>query len=132
MEKAESVNLWHYNNNLQKFAKQNRRKMTKAEACIWKYLLSKKQLNGYPFRRQRPVLNYIADFMCKELRLIIEIDGLTHQWENVAVNDQKREEQLKNIGFTVLRFNDNDVLNNINAVGSKIKDIIEEIEKRSL
>jgi very-short-patch-repair endonuclease len=106
--------------------------MTKAEACIWKYLLSKKQLNGYPFRRQRPVLNYIADFMCKELRLIIEIDGLTHQWENVAVNDQKREEQLKNIGFTVLRFNDNDVLNNINAVGSKIKDIIEEIEKRSL
>ncbi len=129
MEKAESANLWHYNEQLQKLANQNRKEMTKAEACIWKYILSKKQLNGYQFRRQRPVLNYIADFMCKELKLIIEIDGLTHHWEKVALNDLKREEKLKEVGFHVLRFIDNDVLNNINAVEIKIREFIREIEK---
>ena len=126
MEKAESANLWHYNETLQKLANQNRKEMTKAEACIWKYILSKKQLNGYQFRRQRPVLNYIADFMCKELKLIIEIDGLTHHWEKVTLNDLKREEKLKEVGFNVLRFSDNDVLNNINAVEIKIREFIRE------
>jgi very-short-patch-repair endonuclease len=129
MEKAESANLWHYNEKLQKLANQNRKEMTKAEACIWKYILSKKQLNGYQFRRQRPVLNYIADFMCKELKLIIEIDGLTHHWEKVNLNDLKREEKLKELGFNVLRFSDNDVLNNINAVETRIRETIREIEK---
>jgi very-short-patch-repair endonuclease len=55
--------------------------MTKAETCPWKFALRANQLKGYPFRRQRPVLNYIADFMCKDLMLIIEVDGITHQDE---------------------------------------------------
>ena len=55
--------------------------MTKAEACLWKYVLKARQLKGFQFRRQRPVLNYIADFMCKELMLIIEVDGITHHDE---------------------------------------------------
>ena len=45
--------------------------MTKAEACLWKYVLGSRQMKGYQFRRQRPVLNYIADFMCKELLLAV-------------------------------------------------------------
>ncbi len=125
MENAKPTNSWHYNQKLQKLANRNRKEMTKAESCIWKYILSKKQLYGYQFRRQRPVLNYIADFMCIELKLIIEIDGLTHQWKHVAENDLKREEKLKNIGFSVLRFNDNDVLNNIDTVHQKIREFIE-------
>jgi very-short-patch-repair endonuclease len=56
-----------YNKNLQPFANKLRKNITKAEACLWKYVLKAKQLKGYQFRRQRPVLNYIADFMCKEL-----------------------------------------------------------------
>ena len=98
--------------------------MTKAEACLWKYSLSKKQMEGYQFLRQRPVLNYIADFMCKDLMLIIEVDGLTHQWEEVALNDFKREQDLKVIGFTVLRFDDNDVLNHIDNVSYLIREYI--------
>ena len=81
-------------------------------------------MHGYQFRRQRPVLNYIADFMCKELMLIIEVDGLTHQWEEVAKNDKIREEALVGIGFSVLRFNDNDVLRHINNVVERIEDYI--------
>jgi len=75
MEKANKNNLWHYNHTLKHFANTNRKDMTKAEACIWKYLLSGKQMMDFSFRRQRPVLNFIADFMCKELMLIIEVDG---------------------------------------------------------
>ena len=88
-------------------------------------------MEGYQFLRQRPVLNYIADFMCKELMLIIEVDGLTHQWEEVTLNDFKREQDLKGIGFTVLRFDDNDVLNHIDDVSYQIRDYIIDFKKRN-
>ena len=84
--------------------------MTKAEACLWKYVLRARTMKGYQFRRQRPVLNYIADFMSKELRLIIEVDGFTHQFEEVLEKDQKREQALQKAGFRILRFSDQEVL----------------------
>ncbi|MCW3076617.1 MAG: hypothetical protein JWO32_1226, partial [Bacteroidetes bacterium] len=56
---------------------ENRSQMTKSEVCLWKYAFRAKQM-GYTFNRQQPVLNYIADFMCNELKLIIEVDGYTH------------------------------------------------------
>jgi very-short-patch-repair endonuclease len=87
MDRASRDNLWHYNPNLKHFAKNNRNTMIKAEACLWKFVLSRRQMEGYKFRRQRPILNFIADFMCKELMLIIEVGGLTHQWAEVAEND---------------------------------------------
>lgn len=80
MNKDESYNL--YNKKLQPYASKNRKQMTKAEACLWKYVL-KAKMTGYTFNRQRPVLNYIADFMCKEKKLIIEVDGITHTFEEV-------------------------------------------------
>ena len=83
-----------YNKNLRKFASENRKQMAKAEACLWKYALKAKQL-GYTFNRQRPVLNYIADFMCKEFKLIIEVDGYTHLLEEVAKNDIIRQYKLE-------------------------------------
>jgi very-short-patch-repair endonuclease len=66
--------------------------MTKAEACLWKYVLRARQMKGYQFGRQRPVLNYIADFMSKELRLMIEVDGITHDVK--LVNDKHRTDEL--------------------------------------
>ena len=78
-----------YNKNLQPFANKLRKEMTKAEACLWKYVLKAKQLKGFKFRRQRSVLNYIADFMCIELMLIIEVDGITHDWEETIIKDKK-------------------------------------------
>jgi len=90
--------------------------MTKAEACLWKYVLRARNLKTYSFRRQRPVLNYIADFMCKELMLIIEVDGITHHSPEAIKKDTKRQNDLEAAGFTVLRFTDEQVLNDITAV----------------
>ena len=61
----------NYNKNLQPYANRLRKEMTKAEACLWKYVLRAGKMKGYQFRRQRPVLHYIADFMFKELMLVV-------------------------------------------------------------
>jgi len=123
-------NLYHYNKNLRPLANANRKSMTKAEACLWKYVLGSRQMMDYQFRRQRPVLNYIADFMCKELMLIIEVDGLTHHWEERAENDTKRENDLKAAGFHIIRFHDEEVLKDIQNVVRTIEHFILDFQER--
>jgi len=120
----------NYNKRLQPYANKLRKEMTKSEACLWKYALKSGKMCGYSFSRQRPVLGYIADFMCKELKLIIELDGATHEWKDVMEKDIKRQKDLEKAGFFVMRFTDSDVLNAIDSVVSAIKKIIKEIEKR--
>ncbi|HLG39176.1 MAG TPA: endonuclease domain-containing protein [Chitinophagaceae bacterium] len=115
----------YYNKNLQPYANRLRKEMTKAEACLWKYVLRAGKMKGFQFRRQRPVLNYIADFMCKELMLVIKVDGNIHQLEEVIKNDEIRQKALEEIGFTVLRFANAEVLNNIQSVHSYLEDWIE-------
>ena len=115
----------YYNKNLQPFANRLRKEMTKAEACLWKYVLRARKMKGFQFRRQRPVLNYIADFMCKELMLIIEVDGNIHELEEVIKNDKIRQKALEAAGFTVLRFSNDEVLKDIQSVCSFLKDWIE-------
>jgi very-short-patch-repair endonuclease len=88
-------------------------------------------MKGYTFRRERPVLNYIADFMCMELKLVIEVDGLTHQWEETVIKEAKKDADLMAAGFTVLRFDDNDVLTHLNKVIERIEDTILIIENRN-
>lgn len=105
--------------------------MTKAEACLWKYVLRAGQLHGYKFRRQRPVLSYIADFMCPGLMLIIEVDGITHLNEGVVKKDEIRQKLLEEIGFTVLRFNDDEVLNDIRNVERALGAYVEEYELKN-
>jgi len=77
---ANQNNNYAYNKFLQPYANALRKNMTKAEACLWKYALRARSMKGCQFRRQRPVLQYIADFMCKELKLIIEVDGSSHHY----------------------------------------------------
>lgn len=113
MEEANNSNHWKYNPKLRVFATSNRKNMTKAEACLWKYLLGGRRLMGYRFNRQRPVGDYIADFLCKDLMLIIEVDGLTHQFEEIAKKDQSREKVLQAMGFNIVRFNDDEILYDI-------------------
>jgi very-short-patch-repair endonuclease len=84
MEIASKANNYHYNKRLQALAKGNRKAMTKSAACMWKYLLGNKQMKGYQFRRERPILDDIVDFVCLELLLIVEVDGITHQ-SDVAI-----------------------------------------------
>ncbi|MDP2682348.1 MAG: endonuclease domain-containing protein [Deltaproteobacteria bacterium] len=127
--KAGKTNNYAYNKKLQPFVNRLRKEMTKAEACLWKYVLRARQMKGYQFRRQRPVLSYIADFMCKELKLVIEVDGVTHQWEETVVKDLKKEKDLIEAGFKMLRFSDEEVLRNMESVRESISLAIQEIEQ---
>ena len=124
-QRASAQNNFCYNKQLQPFANRLRKRMTKSEACMWKYLLSNKKMKGYAFRRQRPVLNYIADFMCKELLLIIEVDGIIHDSEAAQMKDKKRDKDLEAVGFTVLRFSNWEVLNRMANVAVMIGEWID-------
>jgi len=128
MEPGE-INYYGYNRNLQPFANDLRKNMTKAEACLWKYALKAGIMKGYQFRRQRPVLHYIADFMCQPLKLIIEADGFTHQSAETATNDEKRDKDLKKAGFVILRFTDKEILTDMNNVIRAIESVIKDIEE---
>ena len=107
--------------NLTQLAKNLRINQTDAEKLLWKYLKSK-QLANTKFRRQQPIGNYIVDFISLDKKLIIELDGGQH-----AINapiDQERDERLAEHGFKVLRFWNNDVLQNIEGVLESIMDKI--------
>jgi very-short-patch-repair endonuclease len=104
MEKASKSNNYHYNHKLKNLALANKRNMTKSAACMWKYVLGNKQMLGYQFRRERPILNFIADFVCLEILLIVEVDGFTHDDSKANKKDRERDKKLTDVGFTVLRF----------------------------
>ena len=87
-------------------------------------------MKGYGFRSQRPIMNYIADFMCKEIMLVIDVDGYSHCNDEAKKKDEQREKVLQVAGFTVLRFTDEEVLNNLSQVEEKISKWIEEKEKQ--
>ncbi len=85
---------------------------------------------GYRFLRQRAIENYIVDFFSKDLKLVIEVDGITHTWGEVAEKDIKRDVRLREIGFQVLRFTDNEVMNDFNNVARTMENVIGEIEDK--
>jgi very-short-patch-repair endonuclease len=85
---------------------------------------------GYTFNRQRPVLNYIADFMCKELKLIIEVDGYSHTLEDVIKNDNIRQQDLEAAGFKIIRFKDDEVLKEINRVRDVLRFTIDSLKSK--
>ncbi len=94
--------------------------MPKSAVYMWKFILSSRQMLGYQFRRERPILNYIADFVCLELMLVIEVDGINHLTKEASEKDRIRDETLKGIGFTVLRFSSLIVLNDRPSVNEII------------
>jgi very-short-patch-repair endonuclease len=98
-------------------ARELRKNLTEAERALWKNIRFR-QLGGHKFRRQQPIDNYIVDFVCFERRLFIEVDGGHHSEK--PVRDAKRDEWLKRQGFTILRFWNNEVLKEIEAVKEKI------------
>ncbi len=118
----------HYNKKLRKYSHDLRSNMTKAEACLWKYALRAGHMKGYTFRRQRPVLNYMADFMCLKLKLVIEVDGATHDIEETVERDNAKQKALENEGYYILRFTDEEVLKSMNSVIVAIEDFIKTIE----
>ena len=117
-----------YNPNHKGLARALRGRMTKAEASLWKYGLKASNL-GVAFKRQRPIDKYIADFVCLPLKLIVEIDGLTHEYTEVQENDKIRERRLQELGYYIIRFSDSEVLNDINAVLGRLSEVILELRK---
>ncbi|HVW13982.1 MAG TPA: endonuclease domain-containing protein [Mucilaginibacter sp.] len=97
-----------YNPKLKEFARKLRNESTLGEILLWKELTNK-QLYGYDFHRQKPLLNYIVDFYCYELDLVIEIDGQYHTWEEKSISDQLRDKELEQYNLTVLRFTEQEV-----------------------
>jgi very-short-patch-repair endonuclease len=89
-------------NTLQQFARSMRHQPTRAEDRIWS-LLRGRRLDGYKFRRQCPVGPYIADFICLELRMIIEMDGEHHRGVDAHGYDERRSDDLIQRGFHVIR-----------------------------
>lgn len=79
---------------------------------------------GYDFHRQKPLDNFIADFFCHELMLSIEVDGYTHNFEEVIAKDKRKEEQLRKLGIVTLRFTDDEVMQDIDNVLRTIENFI--------
>ena len=100
-------------------ARKLRRDQTDAERTLWARLRSK-QLIGAKFRRQQPVGPYIVDFINFDSRLVVEIDGGQHNEEKMIHKDDNRTRWLRERGYRVLRFWDNEVLQNVDSVLEKI------------
>jgi very-short-patch-repair endonuclease len=99
-------------------AKSLRTKQTDAEQRLWHYLRAHRFM-GIKFKRQKPVGNYIVDFVCFAPKLVVEIDGGQHAEQ--VVYDRRRDTYLQSEGFTVLRFWNNQILNETDAVLESIR-----------
>lgn len=108
-----------YTKNAAKNSKILRKNTTVQEKILWNYLKNH-QLNSLKFRRQQPIDKYIVDFVCFEKKLIIELDGSGHIEQEQHLHDTDRDEFLKNLGYTILRFWNNEVHENIEGVIEKI------------
>ncbi len=119
-----------YNPKLKEFARQLRNDSTKTEIFLW-LKLKRKQMYGYDFHRQKPIDNYILDFFCYEILLGIEIDGYSHQFLEVHNKDGIKEKRMNELGITVLRFSDDEVLNEMENVLRAIEFYIFDFEKHT-
>ena len=113
---------FHYNAFPETFMKARslRKELTEAEGVLWNELRNRK-LNGVKFRRQHPVGQFIVDFFCPVKELVIEIDGGIHFEEEVKERDENRTAELERYDLKVIRFTNDEVLNDLDGVLRKIK-----------
>ena len=114
------------NSTLDKYAKENRKNMTDEEKKVWYQILRGHEPK---FHRQRIIGNYIVDFYCPKLKLIIEIDGYQHFYEENKEYDSKRTEYFEKLGFYVLRFENTEVKKDFENVRYIINNVCESLEK---
>ena len=112
------------NKEIKNKAKNLRKNMTPQETKIWQKIRNR-QFYGYRFLRQYIIGSYIVDFLCREKNIIVEIDGGQHNETNNIVYDTNRDIYLKQKGYTVIRFWNNEIDNNIEGVWIKLKQIFE-------
>ncbi len=112
-----------YNPKLKEKAKALRKAGNLSEALLW-LPLKKKNLLGLDFHRQKIIGNYIVDFYCPELQLVVEIDGVSHDFK--IEYDERREKYLESLDLTIIHYSDIDVKRNMSGV---IDDLIDRCEK---
>ena len=112
------------------FAKEHRSSPTNEEEKVWE-VIRNRQIQDTKFRRQHIIDKFIADFVCLELNLILEIDGLIHSLEDNLISDKARTIRLNELGFEVIRFTNEEVNSNIENVISKLEKIISEKKSSS-
>ena len=114
-------NIINYRSDLKQRANNLRQTGILAEVIMWNRLKAG-QIYNYRFRRQKPIGPYIVDFYCPKLKLIIEIDGYSH--EDKVNYDHIRDKYLKNLNLKVLHFKDKDILNNIENIITGLKMLV--------
>ena len=100
-----------------RIARRLRSNQTDAEAALWKRIRNR-QIDGHKFVRREPISGYICDFVCRERRIVIEVDGGQH---NESAADVVRDQRLREKGYRVLRFWNNEVLGNLDGVVTQIQ-----------
>jgi very-short-patch-repair endonuclease len=113
----------NYDSHNKKFSRSLRNNLTDAENKLWQCIRNK-QIEGVLFNRQKPVGQYIVDFYSAGAKLVIEVDGSRHFEDENDQKDRLRDEYLKSLGLKVLRFDNSEVLTNIEGVIDKILDIL--------
>ena len=117
--KSSSIDIYPL---LKENARKNRKKMTEAETVIWERL---RQIpRPFRFRRQHIIGDYIVDFACLSKKLVVEVDGEYHNTEEQAALDNVRTEFLNRMGYCVIRFTNEQVMNNMNDVVAKIEEFL--------
>jgi very-short-patch-repair endonuclease len=117
-----------YNPNLKKYANDLRNQsVSRAEKYLWKAGLRAKQV-GVAFKRQRPIDRFIVDFFSAEVNLIIEVDGSSHDAKGSY--DRYRQDRLESLGYTVIRFQEGEVIHSYPEVEDKIRRAIEVLKSR--
>ena len=96
--------------------------MTRAETLLWRYLKADR-IDGLGFRRQLPIRNYIADFICMSAKIVVELDGESHEFEERQRADQNRDAFFVSEGFQVLRFTNEQVMSNLEGVVEAIREV---------
>ena len=112
-----------YNSKLKAPARQLRSNQTDAELLLWSKI-RRKQIAEVQFYRQRPILNYIVDFYCPNVKLVIECDGSQHYTEQGKEKDAIREDYLAELGILVLRYDNRQILTETNVVLAQIDEVV--------
>ena len=118
-KESKRQNMHYYNSQLKVNARTLRKNMTDSELKLWSRI-RRKQMFGLQFYRQRPIGNYIVDFYCPLAELVLEVDGSGHLNKPEIKKDYYRDSYLKQQGIKVLRFNNLQILNQLDGVIEKV------------
>jgi very-short-patch-repair endonuclease len=116
-----------FNRTNQKIKRKTLRKnLPLAEIILWDRLKGR-QLEGYKFRRQYSVEDFVIDFYCPELKLAVEVDGDSHYTEDALLSDRKRQIEIETFGIRFLRFTNREIYENVEGILLKIEERIKQI-----